>query len=668
MRLHNDIPAIAGNVTVTPARISAKGLGHILNNLASAYRDPEAGALREYAANARDSHVQAGQSLPVRIGLPSDLDPTLTITDFGVGLHRHELIDTFAVFGESTKQDNDDAIGAIGIGAKSGYAIGHQFLVTARKDGIETIGIFTRTDDGAPGHAILDSTPTTEHDGVKIEIAVTNPARVAEVAPGVFRGWPKGSVLINGVEPDDTLGDPIIPGVWPNRAGGRTHRASTVMVRYGVTLYAVDHLLNSTHREALLGLTIDVPLGDLDVPLSRDEIKDTPRGRANLAALATRYIATLTAHAEGILDTHDGIVAAKLLDPRIRPFTQAWNARHLSDKTSENRSAAPHFARSKGTRGAWDTGWAVGHATLSSATVVITTDGLRLPRINAWADTNEPTSVIVARPGTPLIPGRGLTAVAGAHPDFITSEDYFAAMPAREDGTAGPVARGRNMLYPVRHPDGTIEDVAAADLHTLTDALWLDGTNQRFTDVPEACDRPVIEINRSRKPHVAADWLGYKPTPFTSWMVDHRITVVLALTDAQRADALLTLAEWSHHSRARIHTVPSDSTDDALNAVARMRDLAATAEPTPNEAGTHIAAAYRYDHALRSRLVKALRKSLDLPKSGFLTSHEAGQKYHILREIDLWHTRPDAPVITAYRAAVAAFITATNAPAVVSGR
>ena len=275
MRSHNDIPAI-GERHRHPARISAKGLGHILNNLASAYRDPEAGALREYAANARDSYVHR-QVLPVRIGLPSDLDPTLTITDFGVGLHRHELIDTFAVFGESTKQDNDDAIGAIGIGAKSGYAIGHQVLVTARKDGIETIGIFTRTDDGAPGHAILDSTPTTEHDGVKIEIAVTNPARVAEVAPSVFRGWPKGSVLINGVEPDDTLGDPIIPGVWPNRAGA----APPCLDRHGPLrrhLYAVDHLLNSTHR-ALLGLTIDVP-GDLDVPLPRRN-QGHPRGRAN---------------------------------------------------------------------------------------------------------------------------------------------------------------------------------------------------------------------------------------------------------------------------------------------------------------------------------------------------------------------------------------------------
>ena len=63
--------------------IKKDGLAHIFNVLRNQlYSDPETATLREYACNAVDANVEAGNGdRPIEITLPSVISPTLKIRD-----------------------------------------------------------------------------------------------------------------------------------------------------------------------------------------------------------------------------------------------------------------------------------------------------------------------------------------------------------------------------------------------------------------------------------------------------------------------------------------------------------------------------------------------------------------------------------------------------------
>ena len=100
--------------------IDPSGMAHVMSILTNLYADAPLAVLREYATNARDSHVAAGTDRPIEVDLPSDLNPTLVIRDFGVGLSEAEIIDVYARYGASTKRDTNDQVGAFGLGLQVG--------------------------------------------------------------------------------------------------------------------------------------------------------------------------------------------------------------------------------------------------------------------------------------------------------------------------------------------------------------------------------------------------------------------------------------------------------------------------------------------------------------------------------------------------------------------
>ena len=136
-----------------------EGTAHLMRLLSNLYRNAAAAVLREYSANAYDSHVQAGNPGPVEVTLPSDLNPTLVITDHGTGLSSDEMIGVYSRYGASTKRGTNDQVGAFGLGTKSAFTLGQQFIVNAVKDGWRTIAAFGLDTSGTGTVTILDHEP-----------------------------------------------------------------------------------------------------------------------------------------------------------------------------------------------------------------------------------------------------------------------------------------------------------------------------------------------------------------------------------------------------------------------------------------------------------------------------------------------------------------------------
>ena len=291
--------------------IDPSGMAHVMSILTNLYANAPLAVLREYATNARDSHVAAGSNRPIEVNLPTDLNPSLVIRDYGVGLSEQEIIEVYARYGASTKRDTDDQVGAFGLGCKSAFTLGQQFVVTAVKDGRRTVALFALGADGAGGVTILNRADTAEPNGVLISIGVPDAGHMRRAATGFFSTWRPGTVHVDGQEPSTVFAGafPITDRVHLAAPGNLVAASGMHVVMGGVGYLVSDSLMIRAARDdqslaRLVGslranatrLYVQVDIGAVDITPSREALRDTDK--------------TLRSVKLGLLALRDGIVPA----------------------------------------------------------------------------------------------------------------------------------------------------------------------------------------------------------------------------------------------------------------------------------------------------------------------------------------------------------------------
>ena len=174
---------------------------HLMSLLTDLYSDPEAACVREYSTNADDSHKDAGTSRPIEVTTPTSLSSYLRIKDYGLGMNAQTIEDVYSQYGRSTKRTQTNTNGSMGIGGKCALAYTNQFSVVGIRDGIKTHVSVSRDTDGCGVMEIVDESITDEPNGVEIVIPAKKYNNFAAKAQALFRFWPKGTVLLNGVDP-----------------------------------------------------------------------------------------------------------------------------------------------------------------------------------------------------------------------------------------------------------------------------------------------------------------------------------------------------------------------------------------------------------------------------------------------------------------------------------
>lgn len=184
--------------------IDQNSIAHLMQILTDLYSDPILAVVREYATNALDSHIEAGNKDPIEITLPSSLKPEFQVRDKGVGLNVGDLRDIYSMYGRSTKRNSDAVTGMLGLGCKSGLTYALSFTVTGVKDGLKTVAIVTKDEDGVGAVKIMDTASTDEENGVTVSIPVKphDIQRFCNTAQDLFRYWKPGTVKVDGEEPE----------------------------------------------------------------------------------------------------------------------------------------------------------------------------------------------------------------------------------------------------------------------------------------------------------------------------------------------------------------------------------------------------------------------------------------------------------------------------------
>jgi Histidine kinase-, DNA gyrase B-, and HSP90-like ATPase len=193
---------------VVEMKIHSAAHGIVLKLLSGVYSSMEVAALREYTANAWDSHRRAGQTRPVEVTLPTYEKPFLVIQDWGVGMDTQDLR-LFSQYGYSDKRDDDDEIGGFGLGSKVGLGLGTQFSINAVKDGYRTLATCGWGDNGAPAMLLQEPIETSAENGVTITVPTSphSAYRKAVFEEDIFLGWAPGTVKIDGEFPPTSVYD-----------------------------------------------------------------------------------------------------------------------------------------------------------------------------------------------------------------------------------------------------------------------------------------------------------------------------------------------------------------------------------------------------------------------------------------------------------------------------
>ena len=314
--------------------IDPSGMAHVMSVLTNLYADAPLAVLREYATNARDSHVAAGSDRPIEVDLPSDLNPTLVIRDFGVGLSEAEIIDVYARYGASTKRDTNDQVGAFGLGCKSAFTLGQQFVVTAVKGGQRTVALFAVGGDGAGGVSVLGRARTDEPNGVLVSIGVPDVAQMRRAATGFFGTWEPGTVLVDGREPATVYAGAfgVTDRVCLAAPGNPAAEAGVHVVMGGVGYRVSETVLSGAARDdpSLTRLVASlraagarlygrVAIGAVDITPSREALRDTDTTIHAVRRVLVAVRDGIAAAVQAELDSHPDIARAGFALATIRP-------------------------------------------------------------------------------------------------------------------------------------------------------------------------------------------------------------------------------------------------------------------------------------------------------------------------------------------------------------
>ncbi len=251
------------------------------------YANKPLAIMRELVANGIDAHMSAGRSnVPVEVHLPTQLDPTCRITDYGTGMSHEFIMTKFMAYTDaSTKDQDNDAIGGMGIGSKSPFSYVDQYMMRNVHEGV--LGIYTmfKNEDGIPAIGLIDQTTTDEPNGVQISFPVEADDvetfhQAAQDALQYFTPLPK---VTNGTinAPDYTY----VGNNWAMRP--KAGELGIIMggVRYPGQASAMAYELRTDDRLSPLleyGLDLTLPIGACTVAMSREALSYVPKTSASI--------------------------------------------------------------------------------------------------------------------------------------------------------------------------------------------------------------------------------------------------------------------------------------------------------------------------------------------------------------------------------------------------
>jgi len=265
--------------------IKESGLSHIFNVLRNQlYSDKVLAVIREYSCNAVDAHIEVGKTdVPIKVTLPTQLTPEFKVRDYGRGLTEKEIAEIYAMYGESTKRGSNEQIGQLGLGCKSAFAYGDNFIINSFIDGTKTTynAFIDPSDIGQISK--MGSEKTNEESGVEIIIPVKSDdyGEFYDKAVNLFKYF-KVVPNVRGTNREDLKRQLEKSKVIIKKDNWRLVEGESHAIMGNISYPLDSSALNigwQDERAELLssGVEIDFNIGDLEISASREALQYTDR-------------------------------------------------------------------------------------------------------------------------------------------------------------------------------------------------------------------------------------------------------------------------------------------------------------------------------------------------------------------------------------------------------
>lgn len=253
------------------------------------YSNKIGAVVREYSCNAIDEHEKHQISRPVEIGLRRENDELVFfVRDYARGLNDHDVRNVFGMYFRSTKSSSNESIGGFGIGSKAGHCYNDTFFVTSFHQGQKTTYtcMLGGGETGVPvGHIYEIDSAKTNESGLEISMPInmTDKIRFDQEIQNFINLSPANivGILSNGqkISPVKTVVAKKI-GTFDLRlvalsSNDYSNRRSYYVQMGGVN-YARYDLPHGYNIKAGHCLVVNLPIGSMSIPISREAFEDTP--------------------------------------------------------------------------------------------------------------------------------------------------------------------------------------------------------------------------------------------------------------------------------------------------------------------------------------------------------------------------------------------------------
>lgn len=320
-------PTIASDdMPVSSMGMSLKGMhmaSHMLRD--RIYSDKILAVIREYITNAVDANLESNSDEYVYVSIDKNEGGSIwSCRDHGSGLSEDHIRNIYGMYFESTKSNDNKFIGGLGIGSKSGHAYSDTFYITSYFNGskIKYACILGAGENGIPVgeiYKISDPEPTNE-SGLEVSIQIDNDWAVFHTKTHKFvndfdhnvkiqfKSFANKDIVFPAVPVrSKTIGDYTFNqyDVIGSYSNSSLYNKSNVSIRMGGVIYrdvshdtdVVDLQLKCKSNGPLI---IDVPIGKLTIPISREDIEDTKPNQLILNDIRSRLLELLTSDIESL--------------------------------------------------------------------------------------------------------------------------------------------------------------------------------------------------------------------------------------------------------------------------------------------------------------------------------------------------------------------------------
>ena len=278
------------------------------------YSNKVLAVLREYLTNAYDSHADKGiKDQPFRVHLPTKLEPWFEVEDFGIGLSKEDVINIYTVFFTSTKVNDNDTNGCLGLGSKSAYAVSDQFTITAIKYGVKVIYSCYISREGFPTADLKHEVNTLEGDGVTVRIPVAPNECYKWVNEWCFVSSPYEVLPTTNYKEDDQYDITLKSKLRSRIKDSRNNKLGVVDLEpdqseltgkcyalMGNVLYKIEDSVQYLRTKDLVGLynqlspysfvLLHFDIGEVDIAPSRESLSFDPTTIRNVQKKLTKLV------------------------------------------------------------------------------------------------------------------------------------------------------------------------------------------------------------------------------------------------------------------------------------------------------------------------------------------------------------------------------------------